>query len=141
MDTIKMTRELGKTIQADERYAAYQKAKERNDADEDLQAIIGEFNLLRQKLAMEANQPEDVKDADKVSALNEEAQGVYAKIMENDNMKNFTDAKNEMDALIRDISAIISMCCDGEDPETCELQTQGGCGSGGGCGGCSGCGG
>ena len=139
MDTIKMTRELGKVIQADERYAAYQKAKELNDADEGLQAVIGEFNLIRQKLTMEANKPDDVKDTEKVNALNEEAQNVYAKIMENENMIKFTDSKNAMDEMIRDISAIISMCCDGEDPETCEVQPAGGCGSGG-CGGCSGCG-
>ena len=138
MDAIKIARELGKAIQADERYKAYHEAKELNDADEGLQAAIGEFNLVRQKLSMEAHKPDSMKNAELLESLNKEAQEVYAKIMENPNMKKFTDCKNEMDAMIRDVSTIISLCCDGEDPDTCEYQPKaGGCG-GGGCGGCGG---
>ncbi|MCL2071798.1 MAG: YlbF family regulator [Oscillospiraceae bacterium] len=137
MDTIKMTRELGKVIQADERFALYHKAKELNDADTELQETIGEFNLTRQKLAMEANQPGDFKDQSKIEALNKEAQAVYARIMENPNMARFTEAKNAFDAMINDISRIITLCCEGEDPETCEYELpEKGCASGGGCSGC-----
>ena len=48
MDAIKAARELGKAIQNDERYKAYIEAKKANDADDELQQLIGEFNLKRQ---------------------------------------------------------------------------------------------
>ena len=40
MDVIALTRELGKAIQADERYAKYLAAKEVNDKDDELQKLI-----------------------------------------------------------------------------------------------------
>jgi cell fate (sporulation/competence/biofilm development) regulator YlbF (YheA/YmcA/DUF963 family) len=135
-NTIKMAREIGKAIQADARYKAYHEAKELNDNDKELQDLIGEFNLIRQNLGMEANKQGEERSEDKITQLNNDAQAAYAKIMDNENMKAFTDAKNAMDALIRDISTIISLCCDGEDPDTCSIEPQGGCASGGGCSGC-----
>ena len=53
MDVITLARELGKAIQADERYAAYNAAKKVNDDDEKLQQQIGEFNLVRMSLERE----------------------------------------------------------------------------------------
>ena len=121
-NTIKMAREVGKAIQADERYKAYHAAREVNDADTALQSSIGEFNLLRQKLSMEAGKTDDSKDQEAIDKLNSEAQAVYTQVMDNPNMKKFTAAKEEMDAMIRDVSTIISLCCDGEDPETCQIH-------------------
>ena len=136
MEAIKQARELGKAIQADERFKAYHDAKEINDADTALQELIGEFNLIRQKLGVEVNKPDDTKDAAKVETLNTDAQAVYARIMDNQNMVKFTAAKTAMDKLIRDVSAIISLCCDGEDPETCEAVND----CSGGCSSCAKCG-
>ena len=137
-NTIKMARELGKAIQADERYAAYHAARELNDADSGLQDEIGEFNLLRQNLGLEVAKADDAKDKAKIEQLNQQAQEVYTRIMDNPNMKRFTEAKTEMDSMIRDVSNIISLCCDGENPDTCEFRPQpvSGCASGGGCTGC-----
>jgi cell fate (sporulation/competence/biofilm development) regulator YlbF (YheA/YmcA/DUF963 family) len=139
MDSIKAARELGKVLQKDERYIAYHAAKGKNDSDESLNAGINEFNLIRQKLNQEATKKVDERDKDKIEALNNEAQAVYAKVMENENMKAFTAAKADMDTMIQEVSTIISLCCDGEDPDTCSLEPDppmGGCASGGGCSGC-----
>jgi cell fate (sporulation/competence/biofilm development) regulator YlbF (YheA/YmcA/DUF963 family) len=136
---IQAARELGKVLQQDERYIAYHAAKEKNDADTELNDSINEFNLIRQKLNMEATKKIEERDKDKIEALNSEAQDVYAKVMENPNMVGFTAAKADMDEMISEVSAIISLCCDGEDPDTCTLEPPapaGGCGSGGGCTGC-----
>jgi len=138
-NTIKAAREVGKAIQADPRYAEYHSAKELNDNDKDLQEAIHAFNLIRQNLSMEINKTGDARNQEKIDGLNTDAQEAYSKIMDNENMKKFTDAKNAMDDLIRDISGIISLCCDGEDPDTCQIepiQPAGGCSSGGGCTGC-----
>jgi cell fate (sporulation/competence/biofilm development) regulator YlbF (YheA/YmcA/DUF963 family) len=136
MEAIKATRELGKIIQADERFKEYHAAKEINDADEGLQELIGEFNLIRQKLGQEASKSGEEKNAEKIDELNTEAQMVYARIMDNESMQRFTKAKTDMDKLIKDVSTIISLCCDGEDPDTCEIEQVSGCASGGGCSGC-----
>ncbi|MDR0197936.1 MAG: YlbF family regulator [Oscillospiraceae bacterium] len=122
MDAVRAARELGKAIQADDRYVAYVKAREDNDGDAALQELIGEFNLIRQQIGMEMNKPESEKDADKIGELNEKAQAVHAEIMKNESMVKFTDSKNRMDRLIREIGGIISLCCDGENPETCEVK-------------------
>ncbi|MDR0222381.1 MAG: YlbF family regulator [Oscillospiraceae bacterium] len=122
MDAVKSARELGRAIQADERYAAYIKAREANDSDGALQELIGEFNLIRQKIGMEMSKPENEKNPGKISELNAEAQTVHARIMENESMAKFTEAKTAMDRLIREVSGIISLCCDGENPDTCEVK-------------------
>ena len=47
MDVITKARELGAAIQATEEYKNFMAAKTRNDADEQLQKQIAEFNLLK----------------------------------------------------------------------------------------------
>jgi len=126
---------LGRAIQADERYKAYFDAKDVNDKDEALQETIGKFNLLRQQINQNMGNP-DPEAVQKIEDLNNEAQTVYTQIMENESMMRFTEAKNAMDKLIKDVSSIISLCCDGEDPDTCEVEVVSGCASGGGCSGC-----
>ena len=84
MDIITMARELGKAIQADERYLALQVAKQNSDDDAALQELIGEFNLKRLALSNEANKED--RDEDKLQKLNLELREVYTHVMENDNM-------------------------------------------------------
>ena len=134
MDAITAARELGKAIQADERYIAYTAAKTANDNDEELQNLIGEFNLKRQQLGLEMSKGADEKDEAKIEEANKEMQRLYALIMQNEHMADFTLAKQGMDKLVNDINAIIGMCCDGEDPDTCEISScTGSCATCGGC--------
>jgi cell fate (sporulation/competence/biofilm development) regulator YlbF (YheA/YmcA/DUF963 family) len=139
MEAIKMARELGKVIQKDPRYMAYHAAKEKNDKDTELGDGINEFNLIRQKLNLEASKKMDERDKEKLETLNTQAQEMYTKVMENPNMVEFTAAKADMDDMIREVSTIITLCCDGEDPDTCTIAPEppvSGCASGGGCSGC-----
>ncbi|HHX57428.1 MAG TPA: YlbF family regulator [Clostridiales bacterium] len=133
MDIIEKTRELGKMLQEDERYKAYFAAKEMNDKDEDLQALIGEFNLKRVDLNMEMSK--DEKNTEKLKDLDTEIKELYGKIMANPNMLAFNDAKNAMDDILSQINNIITMSANGEDPETCGEESS----CGGSCSSCSGC--
>ncbi|NLK70566.1 MAG: YlbF family regulator [Clostridiales bacterium] len=133
MDIIEKARELGKMIQQDERYKAYYDAKEKNDKDEELQALIGEFNLKRVDLNREMSK--DDKDMERLRELDSEIKSLYGKIMANPNMEVFNDAKNAMDELLSQINTIITASANGEDPETCATQSS----CGGSCAGCSGC--
>lgn len=130
---MEMAREMGRAIQADERYTSYVEARERNDADEALQALIGEFNLKRIAINSEASR--DERDADKLSALNREMQHIYADIMKNENMTRYNQAKEAMDQLLSDINAVLTLCANGEDPDTAEPPHS----CGGSCSTCSGC--
>lgn len=135
MDAIKAARELGKAIQADERYIEYSKAKAANDADEELQRLIGEFNLKRQQVGLEMSKSADEQDKEKLDAANKEMQRLYTLVMSNEHMADYTMAKQGMDRLAADINSIISLCINGEDPDTCDYTAcTGSCATCGGCG-------
>ena len=134
MNAIEKTRELGKLIQQDERYLAYNKAKEINDNDETLQALIGEFNMKRVELNTEMSKPE--KDSEKLTKLDGEIKSLYGNIMANQNMDSFNNAKSAMDEMLSQVNMIITMSANGEDPDTCPVEKPS---CGGGCSTCGGC--
>lgn len=139
MTVIEAARELGKVVQADERYIEYVKAKKANDEDETLQNLIGEFNLVRQNLAMESDKPDGERDEEKLRELNRKAQAAYEAVMTNENMALFTMAKQGMDKLMSEINTILTYSVEGQDPATCpseppQAACSGNCASCGGCG-------
>lgn len=136
MDAIKAARELGKAIQADERYVRYNEAMKANDADMELQELIGEFNLARQNVALEMSKSKEEQNKEKLDTQNKEMQRLYTLVMQNEHMADFTMAKADMDKLLHEINGIIALCCDCEDPDTCEVQAGGCSGSCSTCGGC-----
>ncbi len=134
MDVIQMTRELGKAIQQDDRYIAYSLAKQVNDEDKELQADIAKFEGLRKDMsnAMSSENP----DFDKINSIDKETKALYQKIMSNPNMMAFSSAQTALEELITNINQIISLCANGEDPDTCEIPK----GCSGNCSACGGCG-
>ncbi|MCL1823300.1 MAG: YlbF family regulator [Oscillospiraceae bacterium] len=133
MEPIQAARELGKAIQADERFKAYFAAKDKNDSDEALQNLIGEFNLQRENLSRELSKGEE-KEQSKVENLNIKMRETYELIMNNENMQEYTRAKGEVDLMINQVNQIIAMCCEGENPDTCEPKD-----CAGSCSSCAGC--
>ena len=133
MDILQLTRALGHAIQEDERYLAFRAAKEANDQDEELQRLIGEFNLKRISINSEASK--EHKDQEKLERLNAELRDCYETVMQNVHMAAYNDAKQAMDALLNEINTIIAVSANGGDPDT--AQASGGCS--GSCSGCSGC--
>ncbi|MCD8005610.1 MAG: YlbF family regulator [Oscillospiraceae bacterium] len=133
MDVIELTRELGKAIQADERYSSYVRARVANDNDSELQEMIEQFNRGRASLNSEVSKPQ--RDEEKIEALKTSVGELYSKIMSNEHMTAYNDAKSEMDNLLRQITTIISMSANGEDPDTCDANYNctGNCASCGGC--------
>ncbi|MDE6728432.1 MAG: YlbF family regulator, partial [Oscillospiraceae bacterium] len=77
MTVIEAARALGEVVQADERYKEYVKCKDENDKDEALQNLIGEFNLVRQNLAMESDKPDGERDDEKVRELTSKMHKAY----------------------------------------------------------------
>ena len=54
MDIIEMTRELCRELQKDERFITLQMVQQKADADAELQALIGDFNIKRMAIQNEA---------------------------------------------------------------------------------------
>lgn len=139
MTVIEAARALGEVVQADERYKEYVKCKDENDKDEALQNLIGEFNLVRQNLAMESDKPDGERNDEKVRELTAKMHKAYEEVMSNENMAAFTMAKQGMDKLMSEINTILTYSVEGEDPKTCPSEPPTADCSGS-CSSCSGCG-
>ena len=135
MDLIKMTRELGKAIQASDEYKNLMEAKNKNDSDENLQNLIQEFNLIRVKLS--AMVQDENPDEEKIKKTDAELKDCYTKVMGNENMMAYNIAKNEVDNIMNRISTILVSVVNGADPDTCPDTIEESCS--GSCSSCSGC--
>ena len=109
-------------------------AKAMVDKDQELQDMIGEFNLVKYNLNAEMMNPDG--DSDKMNQLDLELNTLYEKIMESENMVAYNEAAAEVDRLTKHIQAIITTTVNGGDPMTVELPEEGCTGS---CSSCSGC--
>ena len=135
MDVIAITRELGKAIQADERYAKFVVAREANEKDDALNELVGKMQLVHMSYQHEASK--EHANEQKLEAYEEEFMGIREKIMANENMKNYEAARAEIDAMMNYIVGLLTECVRGEDPETCEPPKEHECG--GECSSCGGC--
>ena len=133
MDIIDQVRALALELQKDERYLVLENARRMNDADEELQQQIGEFNLARIDLNNEVSKQE--KNAERITELNEKIQSIYTDVMNNESMQAYNEAKTEMDNLMQYINVILTTAVNGGDPMTVEEPSS----CGGDCSGCSGC--
>ena len=134
-DLIDMTREIGRQLQQDERFIKFRLAQSACDTDEELQIFIENFNRFRAEINDEVSK--EARDDKKLQSLNKEMRAAYAKIMTNQNMLVYNDAKQELDVLIQRITTIIRACAEGDDPETADYipsSCSGSCASCGGCG-------
>ena len=132
MSLEKLTRELGKAIQQDERYSALQKAIEANEKDTALNELMSKIQLIQVSYQHEASKEEP--NEEKMKAYDEEFRGVYTEIMMNPNMQAYEKARKDIDELMNFLTGILAMCVNGDDPDTCD-PTAHQCG--GDCSGCS----
>lgn len=136
MTVIELTRQLGAAIQEDPRYKEYDAARKKNEADEELNNLIGKINLIQLNYQQEAGKGEEA-DSAKMEAFAKEFEEAYREIMLNGNMVAFEGAKTAVDDMMNEIMGILAMCVDGHDPATCtpaeEHHCSGSCDSCGGC--------
>lgn len=130
---LQMAKDLGHALQEQESFANMMQAQNAADADSELQALIGEFNLKRMAINEEASKEEP--DAEKQRVLNTEIREVYAKVMENPSMQAYNQAKTDFDQVARAVTTIINMSIQGMDPDTYDenANCSGDCSSCGGC--------
>ena len=115
MDCIDLFKRAAMALQTDPRYLALDQARKLNDNDEELQNMIGEFNLARMDLNNEIGKSER-SDA-RITELNEKA-------------------KKDCENLVNYIDAIINTAMNGGDPMTVQEPSASCTGSCSTCGGC-----
>lgn len=138
MDVITAARELGKAIQLDERYIAFGKAQKANEEDIELNGLIGKLNLIQLSYQNEASKEEP--DQKKIEGMDSEFREIYGQIMLNENMRNYEEAKGNVDEMMNYVIQLLTLCVNGDDPETCEPKSQEEEACGGNCASCGGCG-
>ena len=126
---------LAKKLQQDDRVIYLEQVKKKMDMDQELQELIGKFNLAQYNYRIEAVKED--KDEAKLEEMNKELISVYSDIMANEFMVEYNECKTEVDKLTQHIQAIITSALNGGDPMLVELP-EGGCS--GSCSTCSGCG-
>ena len=120
MDVISATRELGKAIQADERYLAFQEAQKANENDIELNGLIGKLNLIQLSYQNESQKEEP--DTNKLEGYDNEFREIYGQIMLNENMRKYEETKNAVDEMMNYVIQLLTLTVNGEDPDTCEPQ-------------------
>ncbi|MCI5556834.1 YlbF family regulator [bacterium] len=134
MDCIELFKKAAAAMQTDPRYLELDAARRENDMDQELQGLIGEFNLARLDLNNETSKIEPSDD--RINELNQKINDLYTQIMSSEGMVRYNAAKAECEALVNHIDAIINTAMNGGDPMTVNAP-QGGCtGSCATCGGC-----
>lgn len=134
-DIINEFKLLAVKLQQDDRVVYLDQVKKKMDMDQELQDLIGKFNLAQYNYRIEAVK-EDKDDA-KLEKMNNELIKVYSDIMANEFMIEYNECKTEVDKLTQHIQAIITSALNGGNPMLVELP-EGGCS--GSCASCSGCG-
>ena len=84
MDCIDLFKRAAMALQTDRRYLALDQARKMNDSDEELQNMIGEFNLARMDLNNEIGKPE--RNDARIAELNEKVNTLYGQIMSDEGM-------------------------------------------------------
>ena len=125
MDCIDLFKRAAVALQTDSRYLVLDQTRKANDKDEELQNLIGEFNLARM----------DLNDA-RIAELNEKVNSLYGQIMGNEGMVAYNEAKRDCENLVNYIDAIINTAMNGGDPMTVQEPSASCTGSCSTCGGC-----
>ena len=121
MDCIDLFKRAAMALQTDPRYVILDQARKANDKDEELQNLIGEFNLARMDLNNEIGKNE--RDDARIAELNEKVNSLYGQIMGNEGMVAYNEA-------------IINTAMNGGDPMTVQEPSASCTGSCSTCGGC-----
>ena len=134
MDCIDLFKRAAMALQTDPRYLALDQARKANDKDEELQNLIGEFNLARMDLNNEISKNE--RSDERIAELNTKVNDLYGKIMADEGMTAYNEAKRDCENLVNYIDAIINTAMNGGDPMTVHELGNSWPGSCSTCGGC-----
>ncbi len=136
MEAILKFKEAASEFQKSTIYQNLDAARTANDEDTVLQDKIGEFNLARLELNNEMSK--DDKDEAKIAEMNAQVGRLYEEVMNNENMQAYGRAKDDIEAFMNYVNAVLNAAINGDDPMLVDEPSA--CCDDGGCASCSGCG-
>ena len=124
---IEKTKELGELLSQSEQVKAYAAAKVAYDQDNEIQELVGQFNI--RKMSMAALSQQDNPDEERINSHEEKIKEIYDRIMESELMIDLQMKGQAVEQLIGEINNILNFYVTGENPQGCS----GNCSSCGGC--------
>ena len=125
MDIFEKTRELGEMIRASKEMEEVKAAEAAQEADENAQTLLKEYNMQRMNL---------VRDMQAGKITHEEAvakntEAFESTIANNEVISNYIEKKKQFDAMVNEVNQILNYYITGQEPGGCGCD----CGSCGGC--------
>lgn len=127
-EIIELAKKIGLMLREIPEYSEYLTVREKYEKDDELQTIIGEFNLKKLSLNNEMDKGDDRNDA-LIATLQEEMRVAYTKAAEHPTMVEFFNAKEKFESALNNVYSVIQYSLTGENPGSCS----GDCSSCGGC--------
>lgn len=126
---IELAHALGEEIAKSDEIRALEVAKDRYEADKELQEKLGEYETERKLLAEEFAKAEGDTSAAAIESLKARLDELARVITVNQNYVDFANAQKAMNDLMNDVNAEIKFCITGERPSTCthDCSTCSGC--------------
>lgn len=125
MEIMELAAELGKKIKEDERVKRFEAADAKFDSDSELQQLIEEYRT--QRALLDAEEEKDESDKASTAIIEARIEELYQKVMDHPIYSEYSDAKEELDALMHDVNDEITFQITGERPCTHDCSTCGGC--------------
>lgn len=123
---IDKAKELGELLKNSEIFEKQKTAKKAFDEDEQLQQLVGEFNLAKLSLMNESNK--DQPDAEKMEEFRTQTTAAYEKIMQHPVMMQLNQAEMDLENILNQINSILqNSISDNEGGCTHNCATCGGC--------------
>ena len=115
MDCIDLFKRAAMALQTDPRYLALDQARKANDKDEELMDLNNEISKSE-------------RSDERIAELNTKVNDLYGKIMADEGMTAYNEAKRDCENLVNYIDAIINTAMNGGDPMTVQEPSESTCG-------------
>ena len=124
-DIIKKAKELGELIQNSDEMKKVKELEALQEQDENAKTLLMEFNMNRMNLGRDM-QSGKISEEEAVKKNNEAFEKLIAG---SEIIKNYVEAKNELDRVVNEVNGILNYYITGQQPGGCGCD----CGSCGGC--------
>lgn len=118
MDVMEAVKQLGVSIQADERYKKFMELSDIAQNNPEVVKATDELQATAEKF--EAEMAKEDKDEQLLTDIQAEYTAKYRNMFNMGPMKEMMDAREELDNMMNDIMQIIYLSMEGEDPLTAE---------------------
>lgn len=119
MTPIEAARVLGHAIQEDPSYIKFTKLSAESETDPAVQAATAKMQAVQAKVE-KLGETEEEPSPETIEALQNEYQAAYQELFGIPLMMDLMDAREALDEIMNDVTQIMFLCVNGENPDTCQ---------------------